>query len=250
VEVIGNREAEKPATTPVVKRPGSSVQVNDLPKLAKQARGFLQSPDAPDAHRIQSISGPASELRVAGRDYLMQPVRFADGTQRNAYFAITENGLQFDTASFTGESDLRWSAETNSGGSIAVKQSVGSPGKCRLYVRPADYFNFAFSSSRDFVCFKLDDANMKVSAFGYARRDSAVARDLERLFGKEAMSSSEGLATQRRWTAHSLTLELSMPEGQAPNQFLIESVLSDSWLLPSDSEQQQANSILLSQQTR
>lgn len=233
--------------------PADSEAVNHLPELAKRAQQFLESPDVQEAHRIHSISEPASVIQIDGRDYVLQPVTLTDGIRRTAYFAISEDGLQFDRASFQGDTDQRWSVVARRETSIEdgwslieggwfpeggeTNSSTETFGPCRLYVRPADYFNFEFASPEKFVCFKLDDADRQLSAYGYAPRDSAVARDLERVFGTEAVSSPTGLATERRWTAYSLTLELSVPEEPAPNQFLINRILSESWLLVSASQQ-------------
>lgn len=234
----------------------SVTRVADAPvdsDLVATARRLLQWEDIsgfrPMSSRIAlpsiaSVDYRAFDLRRDGNAYLAQPVEFDGGATRTAYFRIVGDQLEFDVASFVGESGPIWDlirerASAGDGSSAydwrqaLPVQGVAVP--CRVYVRPSDYFNYDYDSPAEFLSFQVEDVDRLFSGWCYVPRDSPVAREFVRLFGEHQLASPDGQPVTRRWSERRMTLELKISRAVFDDdrrQFLVQKIIADSWLVP------------------
>ncbi|MEZ5327483.1 MAG: hypothetical protein R3F19_20730 [Verrucomicrobiales bacterium] len=206
--------------------------------MAYEAQEFLESGNAPSHPAISVASDlPAFDVCLDGHPYLGQTVQLTDGTTRIAYFKIGE-GLELDHRSFTGQSAPEWEwIRTNGEAGQAPVLEEGSSKQilCRVFIRPADYYNFEFASAKEFLSFRIEDADRRFATWAYARRNSAVGREFVRIFGDQQLAPQDGLVMTRFWKERSMTVELELTPTFLTSdrgQVEISQILADSWLLP------------------
>lgn len=205
-------------------------------ELVAEAQDFLLSPDAPEHPKISSVEYDAVDQRIAGRSFIAQPAELADGSFRTAYFEAGET-LRFDEPSFAGESVPAWEwfcSSGNGGERPSFDSGHATLELCRVYVRPADYYNYDFDSPDKFLCFQIEDAQRRYVGWSYVQRDSPVGKEFERIFGDYQIAPADGQPVTRFWQERSMTLELqvaaqSMEENR--RQFMVSRIVADSWLI-------------------
>lgn len=152
----------------------------------------------------------------------------------------TDDGLQVDweSSSFFQEQvlvDLR-------------KNKPVQPVRVNVRIVRADYYNYAFADSAQWVCYQLKYPGLEMDLFGYCRRDSSIATVLSAISSDPADSlppqeGEEGtgeeeiedisrlLDNRERGLARPAVLMVRYPEGDWPEtQVEIVEFISDKWV--------------------
>ena len=184
--------------------------------------------------------GKAFEVESGGKSFVGQMVELSSGFRRTAYFEQTPLGLDFDAASFAGQSSIQWESilsgkfEALAGNPfIQNQQSNGAVGLCRVYVRPDDYYSPEFAP-QDYLCVRIEDPSRTFSARAYARRGTSEALGLRRVFGTVSFATPDGLPGRKSWRERAMALHLtadtnSLYLGQP--EFIIDEIDSFTWLV-------------------
>ncbi len=138
-------------------------------------------------------------VTVLTPDYEKKQLAFIDG----------EDGLKIDWESWVGWSDLPWPKLVES----RPRKSV----LVRAMVKWVDYYNFGFSDEDEWRSYRLVSPDGGTTLYGYVERNSLLDQRLR---------PGEPTAT----VAVTLTIHFRENE-QAPNQVVIDSLVSDGWVV-------------------
>ena len=143
-----------------------------------------------------------------------------DGGAQVLFFEIADDGsLALDWESAVAFCDMRL-------GDFGTAPPP-RPAQMRVLVRPSDYYNFEFSDANAFVCYEITDARQNAKLFGYALRDSAVAKALA---GLASVGLEDGGSAAVSCTL--LLRAVETPKRRDPPQVWIEEFVAEGWLIP------------------
>lgn len=140
-------------------------------------------------------------------------VQILNYDEKTLAFIETPQGLKIDWESWVGWSDMPWEEF------LTKKPAVAHA--FRLMLCPVEYYNMAFTNDTKWQSYRLASPDGKHVIYGYAERGSML---------------NSKLALDCDGTQAALILALKFPDNStSPAQVLIESRVTDSWVLESES---------------
>ena len=143
--------------------------------------------------------------------FWMATVLLASGDVQELILECTEKGPRVDWETMVYHQPMSWDE-------FATGRPAARSVDFRLYVHPGVFYSHAFANENEWACYRLSAPHEEQVMFGYVRRGSGLANELE------ALTKSSGRA--------SLILRLRIPEAlNSPMGVLIEKIISPRWLL-------------------
>ncbi|MEM7144574.1 MAG: hypothetical protein AAF591_05535 [Verrucomicrobiota bacterium] len=152
---------------------------------------------------------------VTGKIFYFLDVRLDDIDSRGMVVERTESSYKIDWDSFVGNSEMPWAT--------FLEARPTFPLLFRVKVSPDNYYNYQFSDTEKYKCYKLTDLDGTDFCFGYVERGSAGEKRLDaRLaIGREMGAAESYFILQLQW----------LPGQGKEKQVLIEEVVRENWLL-------------------
>lgn len=142
--------------------------------------------------------------------------KLPDYTPFRAYVARDGNQLLLDWKATTGYSTAKFSD---------LEKRLGDSSEIRGFILPSRFYTSVFPE-QEYLSYQLISPDRHTTLWAYARRDSATGAAIAKLFRAGEIIESTPDETP-------VTLRLApAPEGSQPNQWLVDELLHDDWILP------------------
>jgi hypothetical protein len=223
---IVDEEMEERQAAELIDRIGTAVRefidatsVEDRVRLVRQSERVAPLmrqyyADKPVDHgRFQSIKMLQPATLDNRGNFWMTTVALSNGEIHSLVLEIEESGEpRVDWETFVCHQPMPWDV-------FARQRPADVSLDFRVYLEKDNFYNYEFSNTEQWICFRLTALKSEETVFGYAKAESEVASALLRQFDRHG--------TERV----SLLLRLTIPEGlQSQNGVVIEKLLCPRWL--------------------
>jgi hypothetical protein len=159
----------------------------------------------------------SSQERVGSHTFFVLVLESSDFTTRTIALELQPDGeFKVDWESFESWSEIPWTEH------LALESA--DPVEFRVVAEPDTYYNYAYTDSTAWVCYKLTDPANQAHCWGYAAAGSETATALEHLLRRQRQ---QGLGHAKA------ILRLRFAADAAGHrQALIDAIVHDHWLKP------------------